>query len=231
MNRKAMSRTLILSTLVVAGACLTSAQDVTGDWQGTLSASGAELRLVLHIIKSTDGAFKATLDSVDQGANGIPGSSISPEDSKLSLGVEAVQGTYQGKVATDGKTITGTWSQGQSLPLDFKRATAPVSNQITSPWFRYFLTCDPATALRKVTCPALAINGEKDTQVPPKQNRSAIRKALEQAGNKHFEVDELPGLNHLFQTAKSGAPVEYAEIEETMSPVALEKVASWILKQ
>ena len=100
--------------------------------------------------------------------------------------------------------------------------------QLTSPWMRYFLTYDPATALRKVKCPVLAINGEKDTQVPPKQNLPAIRKALEEAGNKHFEVDELPGLNHLFQTAKTGAPSEYAGIEETISPVALEKISTWI---
>ncbi len=101
---------------------------------------------------------------------------------------------------------------------------------ISSPWFRYFIEHDPATALRKVTCPVLAINGEKDLQVPPKQNLPAIRKALEAGGNKNFEVAELPGLNHLFQTAKTGAPREYAEIEETMSPVALEKIASWVLK-
>jgi fermentation-respiration switch protein FrsA (DUF1100 family) len=100
-----------------------------------------------------------------------------------------------------------------------------------SPWFRYFLSYDPATALRKVTCPVLAINGEKDTQVSPSQNLPAIRRALEAAGNKNFEVDELPGLNHLFQTAKTGAPYEYAQIEETMSPVALDKIATWILKQ
>jgi fermentation-respiration switch protein FrsA (DUF1100 family) len=103
--------------------------------------------------------------------------------------------------------------------------------QITSPWFRYLISYDPATALRKVKCPVLAINGEKDLQVPPKQNLPAIRKALEQAGNQHFEIDELPGLNHLFQTAQTGAPTEYAEIEETISPVALEKIASWILQQ
>jgi fermentation-respiration switch protein FrsA (DUF1100 family) len=102
---------------------------------------------------------------------------------------------------------------------------------LTSPWFRYFMTYDPATALRKVTCPVLAMGGEKDTQVPVKQNLPAIRAALEQAGNKHFEVDELPGLNHLFQTAKTGAPAEYAQIEETISPVALEKMAAWIVKQ
>jgi fermentation-respiration switch protein FrsA (DUF1100 family) len=103
--------------------------------------------------------------------------------------------------------------------------------QITSPWFRYFLTYDPATALRKVTCPVLAINGSLDKQVLPSQNLPPIRKALEESGNKHFEVTELPGLNHLFQTAKTGSPSEYAGIEETMSPVALDKMATWILKQ
>lgn len=103
--------------------------------------------------------------------------------------------------------------------------------QFTSPWFRYFLTYDPATALRKLTCPVLAINGSLDKQVLPAQNLPAIRKALEEAGNKHFEIEELPGLNHLFQTAKTGSPAEYAQIEETMSPVALEKISAWILKQ
>ncbi|HTS34273.1 MAG TPA: alpha/beta fold hydrolase [Candidatus Solibacter sp.] len=103
--------------------------------------------------------------------------------------------------------------------------------QLTSPWFRYFLTYDPATALRKVTCPVLDINGSLDKQVLPAQNLPAIRKALEESGNRHFEVDELPGLNHLFQTAKTGSPMEYAQIEETMSPAALEKISTWILKQ
>jgi fermentation-respiration switch protein FrsA (DUF1100 family) len=100
---------------------------------------------------------------------------------------------------------------------------------LTSPWFRYFLTYDPATTLRKVTCPVLALIGEKDLQVPPQQNLPVIRKTLAEAGNKNFEVDELRGLNHLFQTAKTGALSEYSEIEETMSPVATEKIAGWIL--
>ncbi|MGA3211734.1 MAG: alpha/beta hydrolase, partial [Terriglobales bacterium] len=102
---------------------------------------------------------------------------------------------------------------------------------ISSPWFRFFLTYDPATSLRKVTCPVLALNGSKDTQVSAQQNLPAIRKALEEGGNKHFEIVELAGLNHLFQTAKTGAPGEYAEIEETMSPVALDRIAGWILQQ
>jgi len=101
---------------------------------------------------------------------------------------------------------------------------------LTSPWFLYFLGYDPGPALRKVSCPVLALNGEKDLQVPPKQNLPVVRKALAEGGNKNYEVDELPGLNHLFQTANTGSPTEYASIEETMSPVAMEKVSSWILK-
>ncbi len=114
-----------------------------------------------------------------------------------------------------------------------KGTDAQVDAQIkalTSPWFRYFLAYDPAGALRKVQCPVLALNGEKDLQVPPTLNLPAIHHALEEGGNKHYETDELPGLNHLFQTARTGAPSEYAEIEETMSPVALEKIGGWILK-
>jgi fermentation-respiration switch protein FrsA (DUF1100 family) len=102
---------------------------------------------------------------------------------------------------------------------------------LDSPWIRFFIAYDPAVALRKLTCPVLVLNGEKDMQVPPDQNLPAIRKALEAAGNQHFEVDELPGLNHLFQTAKTGLPSEYGEIEETMSPRAMDKIASWILGQ
>jgi len=102
---------------------------------------------------------------------------------------------------------------------------------LSSPWYREFIQFDPATALRNVTCPVLALIGEKDLQVPPDQNLPAIRKALEASGNKNVEVDELPGLNHLFQPAKTGAPSEYGEIELTISPIALEKISSWILKQ
>jgi pimeloyl-ACP methyl ester carboxylesterase len=555
---------MFLMTVVSVAA----AQDLSGDWQGTLHAGVADLHLVLHITRDNSGSLKATLDSVDQAAYGIPVSSISFKNSILTLGVDTVHGTYEGKLASDGDTISGTWSQGQPLPLEFKRAAAPVKEHslakpsdidgtwlgtldtgaiklrvvfhivntdaglvstldspdqgangvptakttrqgtaltivvpavngvfdgniakdlnsidgtwkqggtslplalhrvkdkaelerkrpqnptepypyreeevsyensvqnvtlaatltvppgkgqfpavvlitgsgpqdrdetlmghkpflvlsdyltrkgiavlraddrgtgestgdfntattadfatdteagivylktrpeinphkiglighseggiiapmiaardpnvafivmmagsgvpgdqvlpaqleaieeaggkspdeaskdaakereliklvetekdsavletelnekitgdmpeaqtgaqikvFTSPWFRYFMTYDPATALRRVTCPVLAINGSKDKQVLPEQNLPAIRKALEQAGNKHFEVDELPGLNHLFQTATTGAPGEYVQIEETISPVALDKMASWILQQ
>lgn len=562
-----MNRTLIVSALLLTTLSAARAQDISGDWQGTLDTGMGQLRLVLHVTKSPDGALKATLDSVDQGANGIPVRAITLKDSKLNLDVAAVHGSYDGQVQPDGKTIKGTWSQGRPLPLDFTRATTPIKTehkpaapsdidgawmgtldldpvklrvvfhitntedgliatmdspdqgvkgvpttsvtrdamnlkieikrirgvfegkiaadlssidgtftqmggshplllkrlkdqaeleppkrpqipvkpypyreedvsyenkiqnvtlaatitippgkgpfpgvvlitgsgpqdrdetllghkpflvlsdyltrhgivvlraddrgvgkstgvftkattadfatdteagvaylktrpevdphkiglvghsegaiiapmiaarnkdvafivmmagtgvpgdqvlvaqgeaieiasgkskeeadkdaarqremvnlvetdtdqadlekklrekmagevpeaqigmeieQFTSPWFRYFLTYDPETALRKVMCPVLVLDGSLDKQVLPEQNLPAIRKALEEAGNKHFEIDELQGLNHLFQTAKTGSPLEYAQIAETMSPIALEKIANWI---
>jgi pimeloyl-ACP methyl ester carboxylesterase len=562
-----MKTAFTMVVFAISAACLAHAQDIVGDWQGTLKDGSAELRVVLHIAKSEGGGLRATLDSIDQGANGIPVNSIVLKDSKLNLIVDAVHGTYEGKVNANATEIAGTWSQGQPLPLDFKRATTPVKTEhkpakpsdidgawigtldtgvmklrvvfhitntedgltgtmdspdqnalglpvtavtrdgsslkielkqiagafegkiakdlatiegtwtqggatlplvlkrvkdaaelerrrpqnpvkpypyreeevsydnpaagiklaatltippgnephpaaflitgsgpqdrdeslmghrpflvladyltrhgivvlraddrgvgksggnfatattadfatdaeagvahlktrsevdphkiglighseggivapmvavrnsdvafvvmmagsgvpgdeilvaqvrllseaagrsheqaeksaaeerevlalvkqekddavlekklreklggkipeaqlgaqlkaVSSPWFRYFLEYDPAVALRKVKCPVLAINGEKDLQVPPKQNLPVIRKALEASGNKDFEVDELPGLNHLFQTAKTGLPSEYAEIEETMAPTALESICDWIL--
>ncbi len=453
-------RTFMAVALVVSTAGAAQAQNIVGDWLGTLRAGPTELRLVLHVVKGDDGGFKATLDSIDQGADGIPVTTVSLKESNLIFTVAAVRGSYEGKVNPDGMIIDGTWSQkGASLPLVLKRVknaaelqqrrpqtpvkpypyreenveyrndaagvtlaatlTIPPGNGpfsavllitgsgpqdrdeslmghrpflvladyltrrgvivlraddrgvgksggnfaeattadfaidaeagvaylktrpeadprkiglighseggviapmvaarnpgvafivmmagtavpgdeviaaqrllisqvggmsreqaeknaaeereiltlvkqeksdavlekklrerlagkvpqaqigmqikvMSAPWFRYFLAYDPAIALKQVACPVLAINGEKDLQVPPKQNVPAIRNALEAAGNKHFEVEELPGLNHLFQTAKTGAPSEYGQIEETMSPVALERIARWVLRQ
>ena len=99
------------------------------------------------------------------------------------------------------------------------------------PWYRHLLTSDPKPTLMKVKCPVLAINGEKDLQVPPKENLQAIEEALKAGGNKDYTVKELPDLNHLFQTAETGAVSEYAKIEETISPSALDVIGDWILER
>lgn len=100
--------------------------------------------------------------------------------------------------------------------------------QLTSPWMSSFIKYDPATALEKVACPVLAINGEKDLQVPPKENLEAIKAALEKGGNPDITTVELAGLNHLFQEAATGTPSEYGTIEQTFAPAAMEVVLNWI---
>lgn len=106
-----------------------------------------------------------------------------------------------------------------------------MDRQMLSPWMKYFLRYDPAPALEKVTIPVLALIGEKDLQVPPKENLEAIKTALEKGNNKKSTVKELPNLNHLFQESTTGSPSEYAEIEQTFSPEALKEISNWIAVQ
>lgn len=96
------------------------------------------------------------------------------------------------------------------------------------PWMRYFLQYDPAPILEQIQIPVLALNGEKDTQVSAKENLAGFERSLRKAGNKNFKTMSFPHLNHLFQTAETGAVSEYAAIEETFSPEVLNVMLNWI---
>ena len=93
---------------------------------------------------------------------------------------------------------------------------------------QYFIKYDPSPTLEKVKCPVMALNGEKDLQVPPKENLGAIKTAFTKGGNKKATIIELPNLNHLFQECKTGSPTEYATIEQTISPTALVEIVNWL---
>jgi len=452
-------------------ASKTDVQSLVGVWQGTLKVSAVELRLLLRFVKDGDTGVKASLDSPDQGAKGIPADTVSFENGMVKVEIKRIKGTYEGTLSKDGNSIQGTWKQGgPALPLDLKRldkepeinrpqepkkpypyledevtyenaaakiklagtltlpkadqpvpavllisgsgaqdrdesllghkpflvladyltrrgiavlrvddrgvggstgdvsssttddfagdvlagvtylkgrkeinprqiglaghsegglvaplaasrssdvafivllagtgvtgeqilylqgaqiakaqganaialavargtqeklfkiireeqdatkreeeikkvvagqiALAAVANpeskgaleaqaaaqvkSVLSPWFRFFLTYDPVPALRQVRCPVLAINGEKDLQVDPKQNLPPIESALKEGGNADYTIKEFPGLNHLFQHCQTGSPSEYGKIEETMSPEVLELVGNWIVER
>lgn len=100
--------------------------------------------------------------------------------------------------------------------------------RLSDPWFRWFVLHDPAPTLEKVKCPVLAVCGEKDVQVRAKDNLEAIASALTRGGNKRFRCVEYAGLNHLFQTCKTGLMSEYGVIEETVAPVVLTQLTEWI---
>jgi uncharacterized protein len=100
-----------------------------------------------------------------------------------------------------------------------------------SDWFRTFLMYDPREHLREVRVPVLALFGELDLQVPPGENVAAMEAVVRESGHSDFTIQVLPRLNHLFQTAETGAPMEYARIEETFSPTALEVISAWILER
>jgi pimeloyl-ACP methyl ester carboxylesterase len=107
----------------------------------------------------------------------------------------------------------------------------PQVQMLASPWMKYFISYNPSEALEKVKCPVLALNGEKDLQVPAKVNLDAIKNAVEKGGNTNVKTKMLPGLNHLFQECATGSPAEYATIKQTISPDALYEIGKWILRK
>jgi pimeloyl-ACP methyl ester carboxylesterase len=119
-------------------------------------------------------------------------------------------------------------ARGEQPDSALKLAIAQQIQAVQSPWFRYFLTYDPRPALLKLTCSVLAIYGSKDLQVEPAQNMPVMEDAFRTSKHPDWLVKELPGLNHLFQTANTGSVNEYAQIEETMSPAALELIGNWV---
>jgi pimeloyl-ACP methyl ester carboxylesterase len=104
------------------------------------------------------------------------------------------------------------------------------SKALSMPWYSYFLKINPDDYWSKLKIPVLAINGALDAQVTSKENLNGIKNSLEKAKNRHFEIVELPNLNHLFQDAKIGSVEEYGQLEQTIAPIVLEKMSSWILK-
>jgi non-heme chloroperoxidase len=119
----------IFALAALVGATL-HAQDIAGDWQGTLKTPAAQLRVVVHIDKSADGGWKATLFSIDQGTEGIAVNSVTLQGSHLKLAIEQIRGSYDGEVSADGASIQGTFTQGGPLPLELKRATKETAWQI-----------------------------------------------------------------------------------------------------
>jgi pimeloyl-ACP methyl ester carboxylesterase len=114
----------------------------------------------------------------------------------------------------------------QGVPAD--SPSRPQILSLASPWWRYSLNIHPEVALRQVKVPVLAIGGSKDLQAPAAENLAAIKAAL--AADKNVTVREIPDLNHLLQTARTGLPSEYPEIEETTAPAALNLIVDWTVK-
>src|ERR1700722_5194612 len=108
-----------LATLAASALC---AQDLTGNWQGTLK-TGVDLRLIVEIAKGDGGGWKATMYSIDQTTNAILVNSVMLDGTNLKFTVDMVRGTFDGKISANGNSIAGTWSQGQPLPLELRRAT------------------------------------------------------------------------------------------------------------
>lgn len=100
---------------------------VDGIWLGEIKTDADEIRVQIQVKSDTTGKEYCTFDSLDQDVSGLDCANVVFADSKFSFDIPAVKGTWTGSLSTDGKTLTGTWTQGKPLPLNFTRqATAIV---------------------------------------------------------------------------------------------------------
>lgn len=184
-----------------------SGQDILREQQKLIAtAAGADPQVIDLNARVLDAAAKVIADESDPDvAEPIIREAIRAEIDKLSPEFRAAAGDALGETLVD-QTV----------------------KQMNSVWFRFFLGYDPRPALEAVTVPVLALFGEKDLQVPPSQSAPEMEAAFERSGHSDATVLVLPGLNHLFQEAETGEMTEYAQIEQTMSPAALQAISSWI---
>lgn len=95
-----------------------------------------------------------------------------------------------------------------------------------TPYMEFFLGLDLSASLSGITCPVMALNGTKDTQVQCDRNIAALEAGL--PSNIRSVIRAEDGLNHLFQHCVTGEVSEYKSIEETFSPEVLSEMIAWI---
>jgi len=206
---------------------------------GTVAALAASKSSDVAFIVSMAGTFTNFEDVViDQILNQLKLQGIKDEDIELASNWRkkiyslAKENTDSATAAKKLWEIYNKLSEDEVVRLNWPKGRQDAQiKQVLNPWWRYILGMDNKTILINVKCPVLAIYGELDQQVIPDKNIPIIEEALKEGGNKDFIVKKLPGLNHLFQTAKTGSEYEYFRIEETISPQALNIISNWILKQ
>ena len=124
---------VLVSTPVLCAQAAAAKTGIDDTWQGTLHA-GRDLRTVLKITRAPDGSLKSAFYSIDQGGQPLPVKATTFQGGELKLNIEAIDGTYVGKMSADGTTITGEWKQGdRPLPLILVRATTDTAWTIPEP--------------------------------------------------------------------------------------------------
>ena len=128
---KTLMRWIVGLVVISGGAAY--AQNIAGNWQGTLRA-GRELRTVIVISIAEGGGLKAVMYSIDQGTQGITANAITLQGETVRMSFASIGGTFEGKLSPNGASVSGTWTQGGNpLPLTLNRATPETAWAIPEP--------------------------------------------------------------------------------------------------
>ena len=210
---------------------LKSRDDIDNENIGILGHSEGTLIAPMVASKQDDISFLILM-----GAMGANGGEIRVQQTQI---ISALNGVPQDEIDKNIEEINGyhkvlkTDYSRDSKFNTIKRMYPDLSdgmiNYFLKPWYTTFIQLDPVEFIEKVHCPVLVLSGENDVQCPPEENLPLIESALKKAGNANYIVKSLPELNHLFQTSKTGLPMEYENIAEIIAPSALELILDWLL--
>ena len=93
-----------------------------GVWEGPLKVGPVELLLAFHLSSDKDGAWKASMDSIDQGAIGIPCDSVKVDGKKVTIELGKLKAQFEGTSSTNNTVLKGTFTQrGMKFPLSLNR--------------------------------------------------------------------------------------------------------------
>ncbi|MBI5646783.1 MAG: alpha/beta fold hydrolase [Ignavibacteriae bacterium] len=171
-------------------------------------------------------------------ANGLPETQIAREVSLLrrifetlaaGLPFEVVRPDFRVKAAAD----------IAEMPAAMRRALTDVDahadllftqqkSMMDTPWFRSLAAFDPSRLLPLVSCPLLALFGDRDLQVPAVLNAPLLTHAAALCADSRTSVRTLPSANHLFQRARSGAPSEYRTLKSEFVDGLSGELVRWL---
>ncbi len=125
---------LMIAVLAAMFGSVARAQDLSGNWQGTLKVNAKELRIIFNLYKGDKDGWSAKFYSIDQTPQPIPVNSVTRTGSDIKMTIDIAGASFAGKLSEDGKTMTGTWTQGAtSFPLVLTHATPETAWDIPKP--------------------------------------------------------------------------------------------------
>ena len=179
---------------------------VDGFWLGTLQAGPKSLRIQISVKSDAGGQEYCTLDSIDQLAFGLGCARIVLSGTDFSFDVPVVRGHWSGKLSSDGRSLTGTWSQGRAMPLNFERQAAPIAPPppprvsfdsaippVDAPSMKAVLDCDLAQALKSG-----ALSAETSGGVAIGVLRNGVRRVFAYGTAKPDSIFEIGSITKTF---------------------------------
>jgi fermentation-respiration switch protein FrsA (DUF1100 family) len=201
-----------IAFVMLMAAPSVSGRDVFVAQRSSITRAGGASPLVARVDSLVTARIFAVLDA-------------RPHDDSLATAVDDALASWRRALPLAERTIADSLLAPRSAAQD----SASVEFW-KSPWFRSIYSHDPASYLRRIGVPLLAILGDRDVQVPPAQSIPVFESLYSGRRRALLTIHRLPGVNHMLQPARRGGMDEYTEIEQTIAPAVLARIDEWLLR-